>query len=294
MLEKIRVTCDLALDDARDADIIETIRELARSRKLGGLMSGIMKYAFDDKERAEKLIRVLTDGKRTFSPNRDEFFEYIRSQVREMAEKVNEMYKMNVQLLSAFSFGKKLGLEKKAENMTLANFMLEKQLTDLSKALGVEMTDAYDSNKVKDAREYADDIVEYIINTYAECMELYNRAEELAQRPEREVYQRPERLENSRGIEPSFSGQSVKVKPEPEPAKNEWKEQSSVSTFNSVSSQEKVETVEEDIPIMTNSAINVVTDDGSGFSILGNFGDAGSFGSDALSNFLGGMLDDDE
>lgn len=64
--------------------------------------------------------------------------------------------------------GKHLGLEEKADNELMAQFVIEKQLKELQDALGISLTSSvFASNRKQDIEKIADDALEYIIESYS-------------------------------------------------------------------------------------------------------------------------------
>ncbi len=64
-------------------------------------------------------------------------------------------------------FGKRLGLEGKAKNLLMSEFILEKQVNDLCDTLGVDnLNHVFNSNKFEVAKERAEQSLEYIVESY--------------------------------------------------------------------------------------------------------------------------------
>ena len=174
-VKNIRLASMLSFDDKQEADIINLVESLNASHRMGEFMSNLVRLAFDNPEIIEKtpngqiafgnLIRVMTNYGRT--PDRKVFVDAQNKQLLEMQEKVDAIYNMCLQMYTMAEAGKILGFESKVENMVLAEFMLEQQLTKLKQSLGVDCANkAFASNKINNVKENAADNLAYIVSCY--------------------------------------------------------------------------------------------------------------------------------
>lgn len=158
-----RLGASISFDEEKEADIIKAVQDLTDKHKLGPLISNLLRVYFENPSKFGDGLKELE--RFGISYNRQVYFNNIAKELDEMRRKVNEIYDMNLKLLTLAKFGKHIGLEGKVNNSLMAQFILEKQLKDLSNKLGVDLG-AFNSNKIQEVNKLADDTLEYIIETY--------------------------------------------------------------------------------------------------------------------------------
>lgn len=170
--QNIRLGSQLSFEAEQEKDIISTIQYLNNTHKMGQFISNLIRVAFDNPE----LLGNNSDNSKAFqsqleslgiSSNRKAFFNSVASDIKEMKQKIDSIYNMAFKTYSLSMVGKRLALEQKSDNLLLSTFILEKQLKDLQNTLGIDPVDSiYASNKLDETHDKADDILEYIIESY--------------------------------------------------------------------------------------------------------------------------------
>lgn len=171
----IRLGSQLSFDEQQEADIIKAIETMNASHKSGQFISNLIRIAFDCPEimdnnngKYEKGAILKAMENSGLSYNRQAFMYQITKEVDAMKKKVNEMYSIILKTYMLGQMGKHLGLEEKADNELMAQFVIEKQLKELQDALGISLTSSvFASNRKQDIEKIADDALEYIIESYS-------------------------------------------------------------------------------------------------------------------------------
>lgn len=171
----IRLGSQLSFDEQQEADIIKAIETMNASHKSGQFISNLIRIAFDCPEimdnnsgKYEKGAILKAMENSGLSYNRQAFMYQITKEVDAMKKKVDEMYSIILKTHMLGQMGKHLGLEEKADNELMAQFVIEKQLKELQDALGISLTSSvFASNKKQDIEKIADDALEYIIESYS-------------------------------------------------------------------------------------------------------------------------------
>lgn len=168
---EIRLSSVISFDEEKEADIIEKVDALLDSRNFGGVVSNLIRVYFDCPSKLEsqkELVKALSDiDKLGVTNDRYKFFKEVSKAIKYMENKIDAIYDMNLKLLTLAQFGKHIGIEQKTDNMLRAQFVLEKQLEDLSNTLGIDhINHVFNSNKLLDSHEKSKEILEYIIETY--------------------------------------------------------------------------------------------------------------------------------
>lgn len=174
----IRLSSMLTFDEEKEADIIQVIEKLNSMHKTGNFLSNLIRVSLDCPEILDQSNGKFTKGSTLvdleqygLTYNRRALADKHAKEVYEMKKKVDEMYEMTLKLYTLALINKHLGLEQKTENTMAANFLIEKQLGDLKKLLGVNLTDnTFASNKVKETQKLAEDSLEFILDTYSDIM----------------------------------------------------------------------------------------------------------------------------
>lgn len=171
----IRLGSQLSFDEQQEADIIKAIETMNASHKSGQFISNLIRIAFDCPEimdnnngKYEKGAILKAMENSGLSYNRQAFMYQITKEVDAMKKKVDEMYSIILKTYMLGQMGKHLGLEEKADNELMAQFVIEKQLKELQDALGISLTSSvFASNRKQDVEKIADDALEYIIESYS-------------------------------------------------------------------------------------------------------------------------------
>lgn len=170
----IRLGSMLSFDDEKEKDIIEMIEKLNSSHKTGQFLSNLIRIAFDTPELLYKkddgyeqssLLNQLASM--SLSEERHKFFNSVTKDINKMTSKIDSIYEMALKTYTLSLMGKHLGLSEKSDNLLLSTFILEKQLKELKDILGVDsLNQIYASDKKEDIHKTAENILEYIIESY--------------------------------------------------------------------------------------------------------------------------------
>lgn len=171
----IRLGSKLSFDEQQEADIIEALESMNASHKSGQFISNLIRIAFDCPEIMDKnsgkyekgaIIKAMENS--GLSYNRQAFMYQVTKEVDAMKKKVDEMYNIVLKTYMLGQIGKHLGLNEKADNELMAQFIIEKQLKELQDSLGISLTSSvFASNKKQDIEKIANDALEYIIESYS-------------------------------------------------------------------------------------------------------------------------------
>lgn len=170
----MRLGSMLSFDKEKEKDIIEMMEKLNASHKTGQFLSNLIRIAFDTPEILNKKLGKYEKGDALkqldnigASANRQKFFNQASKELRSMKDKVDSIYKMALKTYTLALTGKHIGLEEKSDNLLLSTFIIERQLKQLQDTLGLETLDeVYASNKKENVHELADEVLEYIIESY--------------------------------------------------------------------------------------------------------------------------------
>lgn len=168
---KKRLGAQLSFDPDKEKDILNAIEGLAGSKKLGDLVSHLLRLAFESPEvygngqEVRQLINTMMEY--GISPTRYNFFNQISRDMETLKKKVDTIYDMAYKTYTLSQMGKFLGIEEKADNCLRATFLLERQITEMCTTLGVtNMNHSFVSNKIQDTHARAEQALEYIIESY--------------------------------------------------------------------------------------------------------------------------------
>lgn len=171
----IRLGSQLSFDEHQEADIIKALETMNASHKSGQFISNLIRIAFDCPEimdnnsgKYEKGAIIKAMENSGLSYNRQAFMYQITKEVDAMKKKVDEMYSIVLKTYMLGQMGKHIGLEQKADNELMAQFIIEKQLKELQDTLGISLTSSiFASNRKQDIEKIANDSLEYIIESYS-------------------------------------------------------------------------------------------------------------------------------
>jgi hypothetical protein len=163
MVSRVKLGATLFFDSEQEKDIVEEVDKLRSQHKLGGYINNTIRFAYKYKEQFDKEFGTVD----SISGDRKKFFKDITKQVDELRYKIDSIYEMTNKLYMLAMFGKKLGLEDRAKNVMMAQFLLRKQTDDLCNVLGISKLDSnYTSEKIIEVNKNVEEILEFIINYY--------------------------------------------------------------------------------------------------------------------------------
>lgn len=161
----IKLHSSLKFDPIKEKDIIDKVEEMAGSRELTYYITNLLKYALDNPE-------VINDSGISkagyqISKAREDYFRQLDSKISEMKDKIDKIYNMADRINSLVLLGKSIGIEDRNRNILQTQFLLQRQLKELSDTLGVSMTGkTFESNKLAQYDEKASEFIEYVIEHY--------------------------------------------------------------------------------------------------------------------------------
>lgn len=173
-VKQIRLNSVISLEEEQEKDIIELVERLNASHKMGEFITVLLRVASDCPDILEKRKGRYESGevtraiyKQGMSSARAELVREYVNMIVEMRNKVDYIYDETLKLGATIEAGNRLGVSGKLENLVLANFVLRKQIEDLQKKLGFGGYGQFKVDVVGDYLKKVDDIMEYIITTYA-------------------------------------------------------------------------------------------------------------------------------
>lgn len=169
---EFRLGSTIVFDSEKEKDLIDLVERASKQHKLGELLSHLLRMYSETPEKLKEPTNEITKSlvemsKYGLTPKRYEFFNQVSKEIEDMKCKVDTIYDMCFKMYTLAQFGKRIGLEGKSNNMLMAEFMLEKQLTDLCDKLGIDnVRHTFSSNKLETAQQKSADVLEYILETY--------------------------------------------------------------------------------------------------------------------------------
>lgn len=171
MSKYVKRGTSIILDSVKEKEIIEQIESMADTRSLSHLVSHLVRLAFespevygDGNEVRRLLLKMQEYG---MTPTRYNYFKEIANEVAKIKSKVDSIYDLAYKTYILAQMGKRLGLEEKADANLRATFIAERQICNLCETLGIpELNYVYASNKLEDTHKKAEDVLEYILETY--------------------------------------------------------------------------------------------------------------------------------
>ena len=166
--KQFRVT--ITLDSKKDQDILEQLEQMAEKHQIGAFMSNVVRKAFDNST-PSSFSDAMTFGTLGEQTNRARFFKEAAGAIRDQDSRIDEIYSMCRDLYVQARANKALGLEKKAETLMVAQFVLQRQQDRIREILGEkDIGHVYESNKLLKIEEQAEKTWEYIAETYADML----------------------------------------------------------------------------------------------------------------------------
>lgn len=166
-----RLGSQLTFDAEKEKDIIKCIDTLSDSKKLGRLISHLLRLAFESPEvyggGREVISLIEKMGDMGVSPTRYNYFEQLSKEVKTMQKRVDDIYEMAYKTYMLAQMGKLLGSSERADNSLRASFILERQISDMCSKLGIDsLNHVFTSNKLEETHSRADKVLEHIIESY--------------------------------------------------------------------------------------------------------------------------------
>lgn len=160
--KQFRVT--ITLDDKKEQDLIEALQSLSRKKQLGDLVTDLVRQASDKQAIAASRYTDLTIS-------REKFFSGVARKLKEQDDKINTIYRMCGDLYGLARANKAMGLEDKTRNLMIGQFILQSQQNKIKALLGEdEFNHIYESEKLLNEKEKADQIWEFIVETYGNML----------------------------------------------------------------------------------------------------------------------------
>lgn len=162
---KVKLGAMLAFDSKREKDLIEFVQRLTERKLLGEFISNTIRLVYENQEEAKKLGYDLE--KFRLKDDREEFFDGIQKQVKEMGDKIDKIYDMAFKLFVMSEFGTVAGIKQQSENLAGAQLVLQNQLRELCDTLGVQENRLYKSNEFVGMGKKAEEAMAYITSHYS-------------------------------------------------------------------------------------------------------------------------------
>lgn len=161
-MEKAKFTSTISLDEGKELDLIKYLEHLRDTRRMGDFVSSCVRACWDNQE----LYKQTLASDSTYGTQlRKGYFDSIENKILDMRNKVDKIYDIAFSVYTLALMGKRLGIEERAENSLKAQFILQKQINDIARALSIN-TLMFESDRLQDTKHKAEQILEYIINSY--------------------------------------------------------------------------------------------------------------------------------
>lgn len=161
-MEKAKFTGTISLDEGKELDLIKYLEHLRDTRRMGDFVSSCVRACWDNQE----LYKQTLASDSTYGTQlRKGYFDNIENKILDMRNKVDKIYELAFNVYTLALMGKRLGIEERAENSLKAQFILQKQINDIARALSIN-TLMFESDRLQDTKHKAEQILEYIINSY--------------------------------------------------------------------------------------------------------------------------------
>lgn len=162
-MEKTKLNSILSLDVQKEKDLINFLERCRDSRRLGDFVTICVRACWENPKLLEEC--GYTINSRGLTEERIKYFSNLENELNKLASKIDKIYDMALKVYMLSLMGKKLGIEEQSLNTLKAQFILQKQLNEFKGILGIENT-IYESDRVLDVQAKADDMLEFIINSY--------------------------------------------------------------------------------------------------------------------------------
>lgn len=196
-VREYRIT--IKLDDVYESDLIEKIESLQNSRKIGRFVESALKYIFKRRidSNDEEFNYLLNNF---YTKTTQSQAEVLYSECQGMKSKLDEMYKMCLEMKVLYLLGKKTGLDKKVDNQLLANFIEQSHLSRICELVGCNMRiGVFESERKQNVDKLAEDVVNRAIEVYGEVINEVKKEQVVKQVVVEEKYIK-DKVENSRSF----------------------------------------------------------------------------------------------
>ena len=154
--------------------LADKIKEFNSSRDITKFIEHFIRLAFDSpdsfkrEEDFEKAMSFL--DKHGVTKGYADYIAGVRKELSEMRKMVEEVHSMCLDMYTLSKVSKTIGLEDKSKNTAKANFLVEKQLNDLTRKLGLDsyMITSQSDTELEDNAERA---LEYIVTRYSNIID---------------------------------------------------------------------------------------------------------------------------
>ena len=168
----IRLGSFMKFDEEKEQDLIKIAEALNSSHRMGEFMGMVFRVAVENPEVLVKDGDTISYGKLLakmkevgISEVRFKYFRQLGKVVANMEVRVNNTYKMSVDTYELAKFGNRVALEDKSRNQLMANFVVERQLKQLTEQLGIKIDD-FESDKLDKLEDRLDDMLQLVIDSY--------------------------------------------------------------------------------------------------------------------------------
>ena len=170
MNQKVRINSNLQFDDITEKDIIIFLDRLKENHKLGEFAEKCIRFCYENQDKIKGMGFNLNSY--DISECRQNYFKYIETIVDRLREKVDKIYDMAYKTYSLNLIGKEIGAEEKAEKFLGASFILEQQVAEIEKTLGMDKLQIWESNvdKLSSIGERASELVEFTLTKYKDIL----------------------------------------------------------------------------------------------------------------------------
>lgn len=172
MDEKIKINSYLVLNAERERDLIQQVNELIAQRKLGTFITNLLKFALENPKLVDDY--GISKEKVNTAQYRKVFFSGIESKLDSINDTLRKIERLTEKNYILALSGKRLGLDEKSETSLRALFLVEKQVEELRNALNIvdksKLSNKYTEDKLNGIREHAEEILEYIIESYGDLV----------------------------------------------------------------------------------------------------------------------------
>lgn len=156
-------------DKVKEAELRAHVIALKSAHKLGDFNAACIRACWENPELFRKAGYAVEQFGLT--DDRAKFFYGVEKQMLDMRHKVDGIYDIALKLYTLVQFGKKLGLEKRSEQVLQASFCIQRQIDELSGLLGISnLSHVWESNKLETTAQKSEDILEFIIEAYEDTV----------------------------------------------------------------------------------------------------------------------------
>lgn len=168
---EIRLNGKIAFNPESEKYIADAIQDMCYHRSISDFLEILIKIAFDSpemlsrKDELHKLINFMNDG--GYTPLAENFYSKARKDIDDIKRKVNEIYDMCLSMYTLAKFGKALKLEQRTNNLVMAEFMLERQISQICQTMGINDYQKFNSGSYLDVDSKSEEILQYILEHYS-------------------------------------------------------------------------------------------------------------------------------